>query len=582
MNGTYIISDYTNKMNNLIDALQIDESNIISNKQCLNEKEYHIWLTTEFKNNNIEKIIIPLSLPTDAAFVNTDGLLIALHIRLNYEIEIEKRLIPIVLLSNFTLENIIKFNNFDKDNNPQNLIFTKGIYFSSFDIEDIILQHDKAVACRPEQYKTDILPKLNIQRKATVGNHDIANAWGCYKLAEVVGSKDDILRLDAISNHLMQLYAKFLICKNDSFKTNVSYLKLEPLECQAKNILFIDDKSDEGWGVIMKKIFKNAGDNFVAIDSSVFKTDDFHKPFADFNGFYEKCQSYISQKWDLIIIDIRLNPEKEDIDNENIKPEDFTGYKLIDEFLSYNEGRQIIVFTASNKVWNVNAALKRGAYSYYIKESPQFNYSIRETKQHYENFKEDVRQCLKRHYLRDIFAENKQLIEHIYSLSYDDNFKGEIENQLNISYTLLSEAKSKEQFAYAYVSLYMIIEIVNTKFITKDSQDYWLIDNSINLENIEYEQTTGQYIIQGTVQGAKPPEWKKIAGLYRQKWKQTDFEFIRKLYPFIQKRNGFVHNSKTILDKKNENYDFYFNHDIYNELGFIDLYQYIKKIVYFL
>jgi len=471
MDKTYIISDYSTKLKELITNLKIPEANIISNQTSKSEREYHDWLTKVFKNNDIERILIPLSLPTDAPIINTDGLTLALHIRLNYEIDILRRLIPIIFLSNFSVSKIIEKNSFDADNNPQNLIFTKGIYFSSFDTDEIKTIVERAKPCNKQEYHKNILNKLNIFRKEVIGGHDIANAWGCFKLSQVVGISDKIFTLDSISKHLKQLYAKYLICSNESFNTE-RRIDLAPVKCTGKKILFVDDKSDEGWSYLMKNIFKGAGDNFVFVDSTKYKTTDEPKSFRDFEGFLTECRTHIGKDWDLIIIDLRLNPEKEDIDNELISPSEFSGYKLIDEFLTENEGYQIIVSTASNKIWNINAALERGASSFYVKESPEFNYSVSETNKHYESFKTDVKKCFERTYLSEIYKIWKSAAE--VNKNQDNTFIKESNSMLDIAWNLIKQ----EQLDFGYLTLFQIIELFA-------NQKYDYRDNSIELEGVK-------------------------------------------------------------------------------------------------
>lgn len=580
MGKVYLISDFSDKMKRVALELNIGPEQIISNQIHENEKDYHNWLNAEFQEKNIEKIIIPVSLSDDVT-INTNGLLIGLHIRLNYEQSLDKRLIPIIFLTNFTVENLIKKIHFDRDNNPQNLIFTKGVYFSSFFTDDIIQTILSAEAIPETEYHSNFLEKINIHRKETTGGHDIANAWGCFKLAQVAGIKDKIFELDIISKYLKQLHAKYLICKNESFSTK-KLIDLHPIKCGGKKILFIDDKSDEGWGILMKEIFKAADTNFVSIDSSPYKADDYHSSFKDFDGFYSKCKALIGKDWDLIIIDLRLNPDAEDIDNEMISPTDFSGYKLIDEFLKANEGYQIIVSTASNKIWNVNAALKRGAAAFYIKESPEFNYTVKETQKHYEDFKKNVVNCFQKNYLRDIFNRNSLLAEKLYRLS-DTDLGDELKNQITLAYELLKISYTQAQFAYAYTSLYMIIELVNKAFYKKISDDSWIIDDGEFLLDWSYDENTKMYTHTNIkVSTNKPPEWQKLAGIYFQLWNGKDHTFIHDTYLLIKKRNGFLHNDKLILDKKEtdkKGNTIYPNHDIYTANGFIKLYDHIEKLI---
>ena len=246
-----------------------------------------------------------------------------------------------------------------------------------------------------------------------------------------------------------------------------------------------------------------------------------------------------------------MHPENEDIDNDKMIPSDFSGYKLMDEFLNKNEGYQIIVSTASNKIWNINAALNRGVSSYYIKESPEFNYSIKETKKNYENFKDEVINCFEKDYLRKIYQEIQELIEVLNKMNHNVDFSETLKTQLNLSYSLLKEANSQEQFAYAFVSLYMIIEIINNQFIEKTAEYKWkLVNAGIPLLDWTYDENGKGYINSNSpVIGDKPPEWQKMAGLYFQEWKGEDSRIIQQLYFLITKRNAFVHNNKEVLNK---------------------------------
>ncbi|MBK7095610.1 MAG: hypothetical protein IPH57_11360 [Saprospiraceae bacterium] len=217
MKEVFILSDYTQFFKELTIQLEFTENRIISLPSFENESNWHDWTTQLFKNDIISKLVIPISIPTDNP-INTEGLKMALHIRLNYELTLSQRLTPIILLSDFSIENIIGKNNFDTDNNPQNLLFTKGIYLSSFDSGEIIKTVENAEPCSPEDYQKQVLNKLKILPKASTGKHSITNAWGCFKLAQVTGLRDEIYKHNAISGHLKTLYSKYLICYNDAFK----------------------------------------------------------------------------------------------------------------------------------------------------------------------------------------------------------------------------------------------------------------------------------------------------------------------------------------------------------------------------
>lgn len=558
----------------------------ISYQSHENEMGFHDWLTREFKDKDVQKILIPLSLPTIEE--NTEGLLLGLHIRLNFELPIEKRSIPIVFITNLSIENILTNSTFDSDNNPQNLLFSEGIYVTPSDIDEI---KEKLEIAEPVNDYNLFLRQLNVRRKANVGGHDIANAWGCYKLAQVAENKDDIgkpnrikdvvFRQKFIAKHLKQLYAKFLICKGESFNDELR-LQKSPLKCYGKQILFIDDKADEGWGALMQYVFNTAGAGFSYVDPSPYKNKE-KDGFTDFNGFIAECKSHIGKRWDLIIIDLRLNPEIEDIDNGNVSPDDFSGYKLIDDFLNENGGYQIMVSTASNKIWNIDAVLKRGAKGYYVKESPEFNYPLSETKKQFKNFRKEVEICFENAYLQDIFSFIKTIKGKLKTSAFEESIK----KQLDLAFYLISRAETEEQFAFAYVALYQIIEIITDELITKEqiqanpAINKWKLSDGTYIHEYKWDSQNKSYQDMGEAQSGKEPfpQWKKMAGLVLQEWAVPNGDrFVRDLSFLIEKRNGFIHNDKTILDKQDKYTGKYLNHDIFDNSGFKSLFDSIKTI----
>lgn len=588
MENTYIIFDegFEKQAEFIKTELSIER---ISYQAHENERGFHEWLTREFKNKNIQRILIPLSLPSKEE--NTEGLLLGLHIRLNYELPIEKRCIPIVFITGLSVENIISKSDFDKDNNPQDLFFTEGVYISSSDIDEI---KQKLEVANPVKDYELFLRKLNVRRKDDFG-HDIANAWGCYKLAQVAENKDDIekpIRIkdiifqnEFIAIHLKKLFAKYLICKNESFNDKLR-LQKRPLQCLGKRILFIDDKSDEGWGVLMQYIFNTAGAGFTLVDPSPYKTKEKDR-FIDFDGFMTECKSHIGKRWDLIIIDLRLNPDTEDIDNGNMSPEEFSGYKLIDSFLNENDGYQIMISTASNKIWNVDAALKRGAKGYYIKESPDFNYPLSETNNQFKSFRKEVELCFEKAYLQDIFSSKEKIKGRLKTSAFEESIK----KQLDLAFYLISKAETKEQFAFAYVALYQIIEIITDELITKDQLqsnpaiNKWKLSDGTYIHEYKWDSQNKLYQDMGEAQSGKEPfpQWKKMAGLVLQKWAMPNGDrFVRNLSFLIEKRNGFIHNDKTIIDKQDKNTGKYLNHDIFDKSGFKSLFDSIKTICSYL
>lgn len=583
MEGVFILSDYSEFLKEIINQLNLPEENEISVPINVYDSEHlwHNWVNDIFKERNIKKLIIPISLPTDNP--NTLGLIIAMHIRLNYEVSEENRIFPIIFLSDLELGNIFKINEYDSDYNSQNLLFTKGVLLSNFDSDNIIDTIQKVEFLNPSDYKTQVLNRLKVSQKANEGKHSIANAWGCYKLALVTGLGDVAFRETVIANKLKTLYAKYLICDNEIFDTS-RYIDLNPLQCSDKKILFIDDRADDGWTVIMKNIFKSSGENFVSVESSKYKNHE-TMAFHDFEGFYKECQSHIGKDWDLIIIDLRLNPENEDIDSDILLPSEFSGYKLIDEFLNKNEGYQIIISTASNKIWNVNAALNRGVTSYYIKESPEFNYSIKETKKHYENFKEAVQFCFENKFLSDFWIDTQSCKNHLMILKntkvIDKDFISAIITFLDLAFDSLKKQSKRYPYDSSFIYYFLILEALGKQIFDEENYITKKIINNKGREidgfsfrfrksNIMLKEFEHNYYLKVMPGDTLISTSKRIP--YNPKFHNLiDHANLKNIDPLkiVELRNNFSHpdliNNRTIavIDKKN----------------IIDLFNVVKKLL---
>lgn len=543
--NTYIISDYSETNKKITEDLNLPDSNIIPFEIKDSEENYHNWLHGLFEEKNIEQIIIPISLSTDET-INSIGLELGLHIRLNYELSIHKRTIPIIFISFLTIEHILKNNTLDKDTNPQLLLFGKGSYLSTFDTDKINQTLKNSSSLSESEYKNELLPLLSIQRKATSGGHDIANAWGAFKFAQVLKIEKDTFKEYSISNHLKQLYAKYLICKND-LNDEENLLTTRPIHIEDKRILFIDDKANEGWGEIMSKVFASPKTEFTYIDPTPYKTKNGHKSFTNFEGFYMECLAQKEKEWDLILIDLRLNPEKEDDDNRQLSPEDFSGYKLINEFLNTNEGNQIIVFTASNKIWNLNAAIKRGARGFYIKESPDFNYSYYQSIELYNSFKENIKECFNRSHLRSIFSKTKD------TKKTAENSENNFIAESNVSIDTAWELIKNDHLDFGYLILFQILEqYAKSNFVDDKISNCSYINETCVIEPLKdsTEERTWKLTF---VKDKEYPHFKTQASTQKISQSPTTLFIVSCFLHFILKKDGeFLEKFGTLNKLRND------------------------------
>ena len=456
MEKIYIIGRNDNEFIKGI-GLPIIELPIIST-----DEEIHDFIEKNLLNLDFERLIIPIIKEEDIK----NGLRIGLHIRLT-EFLWKKRLCPILFISAERLGTIIKDG---------------GIYGSI--IATIIL---KAISLleglRPNEFKNAFLDIIHILPDEKTGRHSLANQWGALALDKAANTKalrtDKELRLAE-----KQLYFKYVTALNfnyDKLATSQKQMidlaqheRANKVNSENYRILLIDDEADKGWGSVLQNVFKTSNS-------------------ADFQVIKEKVNTYeslsLSSKdliengnFDLFLIDLRLNG----VEEENVnKPKDFSGTKVLKAIKQLNEGNQVIMFTASNKAWNMKVLLDEGADGYYIKESPEYNFSLDFSKENYSNLRNEVLKCFQLSFLRKIANIHKSCNS---ALNTTSTFYNRVRASLEIAFELLKKtANNPKYYNLAYLTYYQILEnYTDTKFRFISKRECYVENNRI------IDDSTGQ------------------------------------------------------------------------------------------
>ena len=524
--------------------------------------EIHNSVRSLFDEHEIDKLIIEIGID------NLLALKIGYHIRLSLDILKDKSLIPIYFISTRSLSSLVINSGI-----WGHILSTKGIYFSSLDnLNNIKIELDVIEGISISEYKTKFLDIIKILPDEAIGRHSMANIWGAYSLdkAAHTNALQDSL---AFAKRRTELYFKYISASKHislfSLK-QMGYIDVSaPNTIKANNrrILLIDDEADTGWEVVLKNIFETSTkDDFVIINEKV----------CDYGSLSAKSRDIIeNESFDLFLIDLRLDGVSEE---STMDPDKFSGMKVMKKIKSINPGNQVIVFSASNKVWNMKALLDAGADGYYMKESPEFGFSSEFSEQNYLRFKRDVESCFDNDFLKGVFKNLSEIKRHIATISNED-FKNQLLSQTDLFWNMIIKAKSQTDFAYSYITLYLFFEIINNHFYEHTSEGMWEMKGGNKLLNWQWSNdekaytNTSQQIVSNN-----PPEWLKIAGLYFQLWEQKDSQIVMYIYYLITKRNGFIHNSADILDKKDSKGN-YINHDIYTKEGIKRLLQVVSVLI---
>jgi CheY-like chemotaxis protein len=517
-------------MNKDILVIEHASSNISVQLKCLKleynnqskDEDIHRWLIVNKQQLSVaNKLIILVRLGNeDAEYM---GLYIGMHIRLTKELE-NIRYIPILFVTDDTKEEILsnQINNHKEKSGL--LLFTKGCYLlSAFLLDEYI---SKSLSTINEKILIDtVIPTLNIENSKDPG-HQLANDWGAFRLAKFAGHS---LSLEKPSS----LYFKY----KDSFTNNEivpvanNTIGLFNESCRA---LLIDDNADLGWSEILRFILRS-------------KLVNPGKPISlDVLTTFEDAMSYSEYlHFDVVFLDLRLLKEEDKANHIN-NIEDFTGTKVLRKIKDINPGIQVIIFTASNKVWNIEKLLEIGANGYYIKESPEYVLSTGFSKDNYDELIKTIQTCLLRKPLKQIYAFSQNIKSIITSLvknkKIDKSFGKSVQQYIDLANKIIDAARTENDFAMGYLVLFKCLELINDNYITEDTPTNWIIINDGPLKQFRYTKSNNTITNVTPISFSNniPTTFEKIAGITSQILGFTVVEMLE-LYHNVQRRNKFIH-----------------------------------------
>lgn len=190
------------------------------------------------------------------------------------------------------------------------------------------------------------------------------------------------------------------------------------------NVLLIDDLADQGWKEILHTILDSKSTH-LQVETTVS----------------DAIKTLSSNTFDLIFLDLRFG-EQDHFHSDITK---FGGYKILmhmkSSFNSPNFATPIILLTATNKIWNVEAMLQHGADSYYIKEHPEIAFDLEFSRKNYLNLKESIPRLLDLNKRRRSIWNQIQRIISADTIEHP-NIKSRIEEKLKIGYGMLFTTQS--------------------------------------------------------------------------------------------------------------------------------------------
>jgi CheY-like chemotaxis protein len=544
-----------------------------------NDIALHEWLITNLNKpeyENIEKIVIPIYLGNED--IDFTGLNIGMHIRLSSELG-NKRYLPLIFVSSSSKKDIFFSQIDNKSDKTAILLTTPNTTLVDMEIDKIETAINKfSEPLNQETFNSDVLSKFNIENPDPGGNHQLANEWGCFRLAKFAGY--------TLSQKLpASLFFKYHFHKTGTSLTAIPVVPTNKLSKDCK-VLLIDDNAKMGWQEIIEHIqLTQVTSGNVTIDSIETEVD-FDAKKADL------------LQYDVIYLDLRL------IKGENhTKIEDYSGAKILEKIKEINLGIQVIILTASNKGWNMEYLLSVGADGYYIKESPEMIVSDKFSEGNFEKLVSTSKKCIERQYLKECFTKHQSIkakIDAVLSASPSTEkkeFLKEIRVYNEMSFDLLYNAsneihaeKKKNKFGFAYLSLFKVLERINKYFksLELDSMLFPNYDYITNRKDPRLDLIANQsYSLSPTIniKKKKLSEFQTLAWICIEKLNLKNQDFVRKLYWAVLRRNKFIHADSTLTGEAEVDRDEIFEEQkseckrINNEDGYVDLLDILKQII---
>lgn len=505
---------------------------------------------------NQTRYIIEISLDEKNP-LNYDGLTIALKI---YFKHLQKNLLEFeILLFGFdTKESIFQYSDYSFFLKCPNVSYKIVNFINNWQFDNTIKPIHK------EEAKTALL-KVGIKPPTSYKtHHSIANEWAIFRWSTYLGINTSLEK--EITN---SLYFQYLmtIYEIQDVDTKKSFLPFKG------KILLIDDEMEKGWDKFFKGL-KFSSDNQLKIDS-IGKE---FKSLGNQESVIKFCEAKIEDfEPDTIILDLRLLDS--DFDEKN--PEDLTGYKVLEKIKNeINKGIQVILFTASNKIWNYQSLLEVGFDGWVIKESPELSTDTSYTQNAIKELKAQIEKCLERaNYLKPAWQTHDDIVEKLEGATQkkkvDRKFCNELISYLKPSSIMYDKATSKEDFAFAYLALFKILEYIANEYTFKDS-DSWQITKQQPLYHYSWNTANYKYdlVSPSNFHNNTPSLFEKTAALCFQLWNYQQ-EDVQQLYFSIKRRNEFIHPSINELEGKLKEEC----RKIYTPEGYLMLLQQISGIV---
>ena len=494
-------------------------------KRDFSDSRLHTIVREELDGDKYDNIFIPLCFGNSLSDYN--GLRLAAHIRCMKTLN---------QLSNIYIYGFVGYK--DLLEHPCfNILKTKNVFLIDYNKKAIQEADKNTISSLKEDELTKEIQKLVLA--APKDNHTIANEWAIYRWVTTIGTGVRDEGIDIINRNIQQnLYFKYLQTIYPVVRNELSAVRIEKDDEKSPKILYIDDEAEKGWDEIFATLLCDKSN----LDYECL--DDIKKLSKE--EIIETSINEIKEKdIDIVILDFRLH--NTDFSKE-IPIEEVTSMEILKQIKEYNKGIQVLIFSATNKIWNLQALERLGADGFIIKEAPENSINPNFTEETIANFKRIMERSIHMTFLKKAYNAVRKIKNEVETISNDNDLeklklKSEIEIQLDIAFECLRKAENKENdysyFNLSYISLYKIIEHIN---------DFYTDEKGLSLRKDgkligSYDQENQNF---KSIEKNRYPSTKdKILFIYEKSLNGDPKKIVSNIGAICKNRNNIIHPKST-------------------------------------
>lgn len=431
-------------------------------------------LTKEwFSNEEYDAIFIPLCFGHTLS--DYMGLRLAMHIRLTAT---SCRYKHIFIYGEESINDISHNTCFD-------ILKSTGVSLIRCDYDSMMhaLSYRKPLT---EEIFVKELNRIHIEIPTNIGdNHSVTNKWGIYRWSLVLDGDDDEINKNN-EDIYCSLYFKYLTALYPPSRTQqikeddlrIKDGRIDEAIMPQLNILYVDDEADEGWYELLCQIIYD-----------INNIKDFEHIGRELkNMTVDEIVNHVMNKItesniNVVILDLRLHSS--DFNEANIR--NITGYKLLEKIKHHNRGIQVLMFSATNKIWNLQALQEKEVDGFVMKEAPENSVDKDYTVHSIIQFTKALSDSTLNTYKIKLWATIQKEKEHISLLRKRKQINAEYAKAIEVLLRMTEDAIFSKDLQYAYATAFM-----NLFRIIEATSNEW-IDPNVVIENAGKESVRSYF-----------------------------------------------------------------------------------------